>query len=52
MYYIDYHWDLEPETIVLDKELPLDKLGWAAGDKFEIVDVDGRLIFKKIMNNG
>ena len=32
MRYYDYEWDLEPNRILLDAELNIDKLGWRQGD--------------------
>ena len=28
MLYVDYHWDLTPVSIIPDKELDTDRLGW------------------------
>jgi hypothetical protein len=47
MKYYDYEWDLEPQRILLDKELDIDKLGWRAGDYFKITNVDGRAMLVK-----
>lgn len=41
MRYVDYKWDLEPERILFDDELDLDKLGWKEGDHFKLVNKDG-----------
>jgi hypothetical protein len=47
MKYYDYEWDLEPQRILLDKELDIDKLGWRAGDYFKITNVNGRAMLVK-----
>ena len=44
MKYYDYEWDLEPNRILLDEELNLDKLGWKGGDYFEVKNVAGRVM--------
>jgi hypothetical protein len=48
MKYYDYEWDLEPHRILLDSELNVDKLGWKSGDIFKLVNVDGKVLLKKI----
>jgi len=48
MLYVDYTWDLEPNRILLDQELDLDKLGWQGGDYFQVKNVDGRAMLVKI----
>jgi len=48
MKYYDYEWDLEPNGMLLDQELNVDKLGWKAGDIFKLVNIDGRVALKKI----
>jgi hypothetical protein len=48
MKYYDYEWDLEPNRILLDAELNLDKLGWQAGDYFQVKNVNGRAMLVKI----
>jgi anaerobic selenocysteine-containing dehydrogenase len=48
MLYVDYSWDLEPNRIVLDQELDIDKLGWNSGDYFQVTNVNGRAMFVKI----
>jgi hypothetical protein len=48
MKYYDYEWDLEPNRILLDAELNLDKLGWQAGDYFRVKNVNGRSMLVKI----
>jgi hypothetical protein len=48
MLYVDYTWDLEPNRIVLDQELDLDKLGWRAGDYFQVSNINGRAMLVKV----
>ena len=48
MRYIEYTWDLEPERILFDEELDIDKLGWRRGDLFEIKNIDGRAMLVKL----
>ncbi len=48
MKYLDYTWDLEPDRILLDAELDLAKLGWAAGDMFRVVIKDGQQMLAKV----
>ena len=48
MLYVDYSWDLEPNRILLDNELDIDKLGWQAGDYFQVKNVNGRAMLVKI----
>jgi hypothetical protein len=42
MKYYDYEWDLEPNRILLDSELDLDRLGWKGGDYFKLVNENGQ----------
>lgn len=42
MRYYDYEWDLYPQSIVFDKELDMDNLGWQAGDLFKLVVAEGK----------
>jgi anaerobic selenocysteine-containing dehydrogenase len=48
MRYFDYDWDLEPNRIVLDQELDLDRLGWNSGDYFQVTNVNGRAMLVKV----
>lgn len=48
MFYLDYAWDLYPGGIRFDEELNIDKLGWKAGDMFEIRNVNGRAMLWKV----
>lgn len=38
MRYYDYIWDLNPDQLILDKELDTNKLGWKNGDVFVLVE--------------
>ena len=48
MKYIDYEWDCSSYGIILDEEFNSDKLGWKGGDYFQLINVDGRQILRKI----
>jgi len=48
MKYYDYDWDLDPQRIVLDEELDIDKLGWNAGDYFKVKNVNGQAMLVKV----
>lgn len=48
MKYFDYDWDLSPDRIIFDEELDIDKLGWEAGDCFEIRNINGRAMLIKV----
>jgi hypothetical protein len=48
MKYYDYEWDLEPNRILLDEELDIDKLGWKGGDIFRLIEKDGQQLLIKI----
>ena len=48
MRYYDYEWDLEPNRILLDAELNIDKLGWRGGDYFKVTNVNGRVVLVKV----
>jgi hypothetical protein len=48
MKYFDYDWDLEPNRILFDPELNIDKLGWRGGDYFKVVNVAGRAMMVKV----
>ena len=48
MKYYDYDWDVNPESIILDKELNIDKLGWKEGDCFVVQNIDGRAMLRKL----
>jgi hypothetical protein len=48
MLYLDYSWDLNSSGIILDQELNTDKLGWKGGDVFQLVNINGRQMLRKI----
>jgi hypothetical protein len=48
MLYVDYTWDLEPNRILLDAELDIDRLGWQGGDYFQVTNVNGRAMLVKV----
>ena len=48
MKYLDFEWDLRKDKIVLDREINIDKLGWKAGDVFEITNIDGQIELIKL----
>ena len=48
MRFYDYEWDLYPDSIVFDRELDIEKLGWKVGDVFRLVEEDGRMKLIKI----
>lgn len=48
MLYMDYNWDLEPNRILFDEELNIDKLGWKSGDCFKITNINGRAMLVKL----
>ena len=48
MQYIDYIWDLNPDQLILDRELDISKLGWQTGDIFKLVDINGRKVFRRV----
>ncbi len=48
MRYIDYSWDLEPNRILFDEELDIDRLGWKHGDCFKVTNIDGRAMLVKL----
>jgi hypothetical protein len=48
MKHYDYDWDLEPNRIMFDPELNIDKLGWRHGDYFKVTNIDGRAMMVKV----
>jgi hypothetical protein len=48
MRHYDYEWDLFPNYIKLDPELPTDALGWKSGDLFKFVNVDGVQMLRRV----
>jgi hypothetical protein len=48
MKYLDFDWDLRNDKIILDREINIDKLGWKAGDVFEIKNTEGQIELVKL----
>ena len=48
MKHYDYNWDLYPNYLILDNELPIDKLGWQEGDVFRFETYKGVRMLKKV----
>lgn len=48
MLYVDYTWDCGPNGIILDEEFNSDKLGWRGGDYFQLININGRQILRKV----
>jgi hypothetical protein len=48
MFHYDYAWDLNPDSLVFDKELPIHRLGWEKGDYFKLVE-DSETGVKKLI---
>ena len=48
MLYVDYSWDCSSEGIILDEEFNSDKLGWKGGDYFQLININGRQILRKV----
>lgn len=48
MLYLDFDWDLRKDRIILDREINIDKLGWQAGDHFEVKNIDGQVQLVKV----
>jgi hypothetical protein len=48
MRYYDYEWDLDPNRILLDSEINIDRLGWRGGDYFQVKNVNGRVMLVKV----
>ena len=48
MLHYDFDWDLSANGIVLDPELNIDKLGWKGGDYFKLVNVNGKVMLRKV----
>jgi hypothetical protein len=48
MRHFDYEWDLDPNRIILDRELNTDKLGYKHGDVFKFINIDGRQMLVKM----
>lgn len=48
MLYVDYTWDCNPDGIILDEEFNSDKLGWKGGDYFQLININGRQILRRM----
>jgi hypothetical protein len=48
MLYLDYNWDLTPDTMIPDPELNTDSLDWKAGDYWKVVEKDGKKFLRKV----
>ncbi len=48
MKHFDYDWDLYPDKIILDAELNIDRLGWKGGDYFQLININGRPMLRKV----
>jgi hypothetical protein len=48
MLYIDYSWDCNSDGIILDEEFDSDKLGWKGGDYFQLININGRQILRRM----
>jgi anaerobic selenocysteine-containing dehydrogenase len=48
MLHLDYNWDLNPDGIIFDEELNIDRLGWKHGDMFKITNRNGRAMLVKV----
>ena len=48
MLYFDYTFDLDPNYIVLDEEINIDRLGWRAGDYFQVKNENGKVMLVKV----
>ena len=48
MLYIDYNWDLTPDTMIPDPELDTDRLDWKKGDYWKVVERDGKKFLRKV----
>jgi hypothetical protein len=48
MKHFDYEWDLDPNRILLDRELNTDKLGYKHGDMFKFININGQQMLVKV----
>ena len=48
MLYFDYTFDLDPNYITLDEEINIDRLGWKAGDYFQVKNENGKVMLVKV----
>lgn len=48
MLYVDYNWDLTPNTIMPDPDLNTDQLNWKTGDFFQVQEHNGRKFLRRV----
>jgi hypothetical protein len=48
MKYVDFDWHMDAMGIRLDTDLDVQKLGWAEGDFFKLINVNGQLQLVKV----
>ena len=49
MLHLGYDWDLDSSGVILDKEINIQRLGWAPGNYFKLVQCnDGSFRLKKV----
>jgi hypothetical protein len=48
MLYVDYNWDLTPNTIIPDSELNTDQLNWKPGDLFQVQEHNGKRFLRRV----
>ena len=48
MLHLDFDWDLNNDGIKLDPELNINKLDWKVGDYFQLIDLNGKRVLKKL----
>ncbi len=48
MLYVDYTWDLSPNTIVPDPDLNTDQLNWKPGDLFQVQELNGKKFLRRV----
>jgi hypothetical protein len=48
MLYVDYNWDLTPNTIIPDSELNTDQLNWKPGDLFQVQEHNGKKFLRRV----
>jgi hypothetical protein len=48
MQYVDFDWHMDAMGIRLDTDLDVQKLGWAEGDFFKLINVNGQLQLVKV----
>jgi hypothetical protein len=48
MLYVDYNWDLTPNTIIPDPELNTNQLNWKPGDLFQVQEHNGKKFLRRV----